>query len=134
MKLFILFIILAIVAAFAVGCGDSVEIIQTYFPDGTIESKVTYVKGVKNGPFVYYNDKGLKWKEGVFINDSLDGFLQFYSSNGIDTSKTSLYDHGELLEAIDYTGASVKVKSDYKNRLITIYDTSGEVDTVINMK
>ena len=131
MKNLLTYLILLIVA---VGCSDSGEIIHTYFPDGTIESDVTYVKGVRNGPFVYYNFEGIKWKEGFYINDSLDGLLVSYTMNGLDTSRTSLYDHGELLEEIDYTGASVKVKADFKNRLTTIYDTSGEVDTVINMK
>jgi|GEM_PF-2849286 len=120
-----------------IGCGNSGELKQTYFPDGSIETEITYVDGLKNGPFVYYNNKGGKWKEGVFTKDSLDGLLIFYSMNGIDTNRTALYRNGELLETteeIDHKGEKIKIKSDYKNKLTIIYGKSGRIDTTIKMK
>ena len=34
--------------------------------------------------------------------------------NGIETSRSNLYSHGNLIEQIDYTGAATKLKMDYK--------------------
>ena len=128
------YLILIIVVTAIAGCGEAIEIQKTFFPNGSIESEVSISEGTKNGSFTYYWENGKIERTGVFVNDSLDGLIVFYSKNGVDTSRTSLYVKGNLVESIDYMGASVKIKADFKNRLTTIYDTSGEVDTVINMK
>jgi len=118
-----------------VGCEPSnEEIRKTYFPNGILDTEVTYVGESKNGPFVYYNREGLKWKEGFFLNDTLDGTLLNYSSNGIDTNRITTYKNGEIIELIDYTSDAPKIKINHKEKLITIYDELGKVDSTIEMK
>ena len=128
-RLFILIIGIAFV-----GCGSEDVIIKTYFPNGVLESEVTYTKGVKNGSFTYYWENGFREREGVFLNDTLDGTLIHYSANGVDTNRIHKYETGEIIEIIDYTTDAPLIKINHKEKLITVYDEFGKIDSTIEMK
>ena len=125
-------LLILFVAFLAAGCIDSSEVVVTNFPDGTIETKVTFSNGKKNGLFTNYWENGKVERTGYYKNDGLDGLIVFYDKNGSDTSHTSLYENGELIENIDYMGVpDKKVKTDYKNKRTIVYDKNWNIDSII---
>lgn len=54
----------------------------TYFENGQIAEKTTYVDGKKEGKSIVYSDKGVFIKEFVYQNDQLHGPTKYYDING----------------------------------------------------
>ena len=121
--------ILLIVFAFCSCQTDNVEkeIQKTYFPDGTLESEITMVKGVKNGTFTYYWESGLKEREGAFVNDRIDGTIVFYSTNGIDTNRVHRYEKGNSVLTKEYENGKLKILIDRVKGKIIVYDSNGDL-------
>lgn len=75
-----------------------------YDVKGNIENKITYVEGIKSGPYKYYDDNCFLIKEELYTNNILDGSVTtFYgdSSNSLIKSTTP-YVNGRK-EGIGYT-------------------------------
>lgn len=53
-----------------------------YFPNGNIKHKITFKKGIANGPAVFYYENGKMWEKGTWIIDHWVGDYQFFYPSG----------------------------------------------------
>ena len=55
---------------------------EYYFTNGVLESKGSYVNGLRDGNWEYYNGDGKLHLKGSFKNDNRYGIWEKYYSNG----------------------------------------------------
>ncbi|WP_160114502.1 toxin-antitoxin system YwqK family antitoxin [Aquimarina sp. AU474] len=54
----------------------------TYFENGQLTEKTTFVDGKRQGERVMYSEKGIMLKEFTYDNDQLHGYTKYYDTNG----------------------------------------------------
>ncbi|WP_103070678.1 toxin-antitoxin system YwqK family antitoxin [Aquimarina sediminis] len=55
----------------------------TYFENGQLTEKTTYVDGKRNGKRIIYSESGVVMKEFTYENDKLHGATKYYDTDGI---------------------------------------------------
>jgi antitoxin component YwqK of YwqJK toxin-antitoxin module len=125
MKKLLTYLSILIIAAGCITQNEKIE--RTYFSDGTLETEVTMVNKIKNGPFTYYWENGLKEREGSFLNDTVNGTIVFYSLNGIDTNRVHYYMNGISILTKEYKNGKVKTLLDREKGEIFDFGSNGEI-------
>ncbi len=69
--------------------------ILVHHPNGKINSRVSYLNGIKHGPYEYFDFDGNKRHQGNFLNGSENGEWIRYHSNG-KVERVSFYIEGKL--------------------------------------
>lgn len=89
-------------------------VIEEFHGNGNVESRTTYVEGVKHGPFEMFYADGTKWKIGGFQNGKEHGrsqawwkngkpaFDATYVNGGLDGKLERWYANGKLWETATY--------------------------------
>lgn len=57
-------------------------VIEEYYATGNVQTRLTYVSGVKAGPFEQFYSDGKKWKAGTYAQGELDGRYEEWWRNG----------------------------------------------------
>ncbi|MBA3663607.1 MAG: hypothetical protein H0W61_05295 [Bacteroidetes bacterium] len=86
----------------------------TFYPDGIVESKVTYKKGKKEGKHLLYDEMGRLVSETPYFNDEVDGKKIVYNEDGKIRSDHS-FDNG------DYHGPSLSFHDNGKQERVLTY-------------
>jgi hypothetical protein len=69
----------------------------SYFPNGTIRSRRTYVNGVEQGPAEVFHPNGMTFYRGTFVDGNRVGLWEFFDEQGT-LVKTVEYDsQGEMV-------------------------------------
>ena len=58
-----------------------------YFPDGKVQSRGIYEKGLRTGAATIYHENGQPWMEGFFTNDHKCGEWTFYDEQGYEVGR-----------------------------------------------
>jgi len=54
----------------------------TYFDNGQLTEKITFIKGKRHGKRFVYSEKGTLLKEFIYENDQLHGITKYYDTEG----------------------------------------------------
>jgi TonB family protein len=76
MKKYFLFVLLCSFSAFAQ------ETVKTYYPNGNVESEITYKDSVREGEARFYFEDGTLKEERLYINGRVEGLVKVYNPNG----------------------------------------------------
>jgi TonB family protein len=57
-------------------------VIKNYYPDGKLESEITFFSGVREGEAKFYNPDGFLKEERYYINGRVDGLVKVYGDSG----------------------------------------------------
>ncbi len=99
-------------------------IIKTYYPNGTVESRVSFIEGVLEGSSFWYFENGNKKTEKVYLDGKLDGIIKEYYASGL-LKKETHFANGILdgIEKFYYDNGSLKfVKTYNKGELLSRKD------------
>ncbi len=77
--------------------GEGIKI--GYYPDGTKFSEGPYKKGLPNGKWTFFDERGRKLSAGELINGLKDGGWNIYAKNG-KFIRIEMYDNGELTNEV----------------------------------
>ena len=77
MKKYFLFFIIYTTALFAQG-----NPVKTYYPDGKVESEITYNDTIREGEAKFYYDDGTLKEERLYVNGRVAGLVKLYYPNG----------------------------------------------------
>lgn len=99
------------------------------YVDGSPASFVTFVKGVKSGPFLFSDEYGRRYESGVYRNDKLDGSYVQYDpisgkavlkgsyKNGLKVGIWRTYVNAEIVkEEVYEDGVLIKTNENPKRR------------------
>jgi TonB family protein len=73
-------IFLLVLIPFLVSAQDG--LVKNYYPDGKIESEITYLNGIREGEAKFYNSEGFLKEERFYISGRVDGLVKVYSDSG----------------------------------------------------
>lgn len=68
---------------------------ENWSEDGHLQQLITWKKGLRDGPFVIYDGKGTKLKEGVYSGDLLEGNVRTYLDR--DSVQIQIYHNGRSI-------------------------------------
>jgi hypothetical protein len=71
---------------------------SSYFPNGTIRSRATFVDGVREGPTKVYHENGLLYYSGQYHRDKQVGEWLFFDAQGAQVKVVRYDSLGTLLE------------------------------------
>lgn len=104
----------------------------SFYPDGAIKEKCSYVDGVRNGPYHLYHANGKLFHNGLFLNGLKNGEYNTFSDDGYPISN-ELYSKGKLngeTKTYDEFG-NVRVSCHYvdgiKHGYYRIFDERGKM-------
>ncbi len=94
--------------------------LKFYYPDGKLESEITYIKNVLNGYSIWYYNNGNKRKEVYYSDGKPDGFVKYYYENGLVSAEFSVKDgvRDGITKFYYPNGALKEVRSYEKGRLV----------------
>jgi TonB family protein len=72
---FVIFIFTSIISA-------QEGVVKTYFPNGKIQSEITYINKIREGSAKFYYDNGNLRQEFSYINGKVDGLVKEYYESG----------------------------------------------------
>jgi len=70
----------------------------SYFPNGIIRSRATYVDGVEQGPTEVYHENGMTYYTGQYHNGTTVGEWIFYDPQGVELERVAYDSTGTLLK------------------------------------
>jgi len=73
-------IILLILVPFMLSAQDGV--VKNYYPDGKLESEITFLTGIREGEAKFYNPEGTLKEERFYINGRIEGLVKVYADSG----------------------------------------------------
>ncbi len=73
----------------------------SYFPDGTLRSKATYVHGLRQGSSTVFHENGAPFYTGLYKNDKFSGDWLFYDPDGTPVKRVRYDDEGNVVEERD---------------------------------
>jgi len=99
-------------------------IVKTYYPDGSVQSEISYVNDILDGNAVWYYPNGQLKSEKNFNKGILDGWVKEYNESGLlkeeyfvkngmkDGTNRIFYENGELKSLSNYAnGVQTKLQS-----------------------
>lgn len=106
---------------------------MTYYTDdrGHIKTLTNYIKGVKNGIHIEFNNRGQVEKREAYINDQLHGMVAVYKLGRPSTSTEYKYGqlHGKHIEY--YQGGGIQKLVEFKNGkqdgILRYFDEDGKI-------
>ncbi|PKL83479.1 MAG: hypothetical protein CVV24_04765 [Ignavibacteriae bacterium HGW-Ignavibacteriae-3] len=116
-------------------------IVKSYFPDGTVQSEVSYVNDVLDGAAISYYSNGKIWAEKNYSQGILDGFVreyyesgllkeEYFVQKGIKEGACRKYSvGGELVELLSYSSGQLINKQKFKSESVTAI--SGNILTAL---
>jgi TonB family protein len=78
MKKYLLFILIYCVTLFA----QATQVKKTFYPNGKVESEVTYKDSVREGEAKFYYENGTLKEERLYVNGRVAGLVKVYYPNG----------------------------------------------------
>ena len=120
MRIYFLFVLIYCVAVFAQGS----TVKKTFYPNGKVESEVTFKDSVREGEAKFYYEDGALKEERLYVNGRVAGLVKVYYPNGklrelinIEDGKregpTSLFDEdGKYIKDIMYENGIQVVKKE----------------------
>lgn len=94
--------------------------LKFYYPDGKLESEISYVKEVLNGFSTWYYENGNKKKEVFYSDGKVNGWVKYYYENGLLKAEFSVTEgiRDGLTKFYYSNGALKEVRSYEKGKLI----------------
>ena len=53
-----------------------------YYPNGNLQVEANFAEGLKEGPYIVYQEKGIPLYQGVYTHDVRTGIWEFYDEDG----------------------------------------------------
>lgn len=120
-----------LIDTYCVYVNDSIEGVEVMFmPNGCKSQEYTYVHGRKNGPHKAYHIDGNIKIEGGFKNDLFDGPWTYYDERGVVVGEGNFQNGDGEVTFYDKNGQRLRTthyKNDKKEGVEAYYTPSGEV-------
>jgi len=86
---------------------------KDYYPNGNLQTELTYVNGVRHGPFKAYHENGKLAVEGEFYQDRHYGLITTYYESGVKNAQIEYdYLHRQVGDSIAWhENGNIKGKS-----------------------
>jgi TonB family protein len=87
-------------------------VVKNYYPDGKVESEISFLNGIREGEAKFYNADGTLKEERLYVNGRVDGLVKVYG------------DSGKLKELVN-------LENGKRHGPVSIFNENGEYETDI---